>query len=168
MKRMLLLLVSLLLISSVAMADHIGIYSDANGSSCNLGAPGFSSTATIIHKFNLGATGSRFKATFPAGTSFFVFATSYTTIGVLTSDLSLGYGTCVFGSIVLGNIVALLTPGKLEILPADAKAHIVYTNCIFEELVGTGGTACVGCGDDPCSVLPVEPSTWGGVKALYR
>lgn len=38
MKRMLLLLLSLLLASTVAMADHIGIYSDESGGTCFLGS----------------------------------------------------------------------------------------------------------------------------------
>jgi hypothetical protein len=168
MKRMLLLLVSLLLISSVAMADHIGLYRDATGGSCYLGAPGqFNPNVAIIHKFTQGATGSRFKATFPAGTSFFGFNTPYVPIGLLTGDLSLGYGQCLSGSIVLGTINAIYGAGTAQILPADAFAYILYTDCSFGEYPATGGNAYIG-GTGQCYPFAVEPSTWGSVKALYR
>ncbi len=166
MMRMLLLLVSLLLISSVAMADNIGVYSDATGSSCYLGAPGvFSATVTIIQKFSEGATGSRFKVMLPDGSSFFGFNTPYVPVGTLPNDLSLGYGTCLSGSIVLGTILAIYSAGLVQVLPADNFADIIYTDCSFAELPATGGYGTVG---SQCDTGAVEPSTWGGVKALYR
>ena len=174
MKRMLLLLVSLLLISSVAMADHIGIYSDASGQYCNLGniAGQFSTNATVIHKFAVGAVGSRFKIQFPAGTAFFQFNTPYVVVGVVPTDLSLGYGQCRSGCIVLGNLIAIYGPGLLQVQAADLQVSILYADCSFVEKPATGGTASVNgfasCeGSDGCTV-PVEQSTWGSVKSLYR
>jgi hypothetical protein len=55
MKRMLLLLVSLLLVSSVAMADHIGIYR-CDGTT--VFSHGITITNSVIHKFS-SATGSQ-------------------------------------------------------------------------------------------------------------
>jgi len=169
MKKLLLLTLCLSLVSSAAFADHIGVFSDATGTSCNLGAPGqFSPTATVIHKFTTGATGSRFKVTFPAGTAFFGFNTPYVTIGALNTDLSVGYGQCLSGSIVLGTINAVYGAGTGQVEKAELQPIILYTNCLFAELEATGGTFYVGgtsyCGDS----TPVEPSTWGSVKALYR
>lgn len=167
MKRMLLLLVSLLLISSVSMADHIGVYSDASGASCYLGniAGQFSPTATVIHKFALGATGSLFNISFPPGTSFFSFSSPYVPIPDV-GGISLGYGQCLSGSIVLGNILAVYAPGTVQIVPADLHTNILYTDCSFTEKTATGGRAYVNTTGD--CVLAVEPSTWGSVKALYR
>lgn len=167
MKRMLLLLVPLFLISSVAMADHIGIYRDATGNSCNLGAAGqFNPNAAIIHKFTAGATGSTFKVTFPAGTSFFGFISPYVPVPVVGGDISLGYGQCLTGTIVLGTINAIYAPGVAQIGAADGYPSVVYADCSFALLQATGGNAYVGIpGDCP---IPVEPSTWGSVKALYR
>ncbi len=166
MKRVLLLTTCVLMISSVAMADHFGIYTDATGVACTF-APGFTSTATVIHKFTVGATGARFKITLPAGSTFFSFSTPYTPVGDMTTDLSIAYGQCLSGSIVLGNIVAILTPGAMHLLPADLFPNIIYTNCLFAELPATGGSAGVGSQID-CFPFAVEPSTWGSVKALYR
>lgn len=167
MKKVLLLMVAVLMISSVAMADHFGVYSDATGSSCALGAAGFNPNANVIHKFTLGATGSRFKVTLPLGTLFFGFNTPYVPIGVLTSDLSLGYGLCLNGSIPLGTITAQYTAGVISVLPADAFASIIYTDCSFGEYPATGGNAYVGT-EGPCNEVATEQSTWGNVKALYR
>lgn len=176
MKRILLLLVSLLLVSSVAMADLIGVFTDATGESCNLGniAGQFSNSATVIHKYASGATGSRFKASFPPGTLFIDFVTPYITVGGLPSDLSLGYEACLSGCIVLGTLYAIYGAGTLQILAADGQVNILYTDCSFVEKTASGGTAGVNvtdyCNDlttGGCTVA-VESSTWGSVKSLYR
>lgn len=168
MKKVLLLMVAVLMVSSVAMADHFGVYADNSGASCSLAA-GFQSgtTAAVIEKFSAGTTGSRFKVTLPAGSSFFSFSTPFTPIGTLTSDLSLGYGLCLNGSVVLGNIIAIMNPGSGQVLPADLFTNIIYTNCEFAELPATGGTYYVG-GSGNCNEIATEPTTWGQVKALYR
>jgi len=166
MKKVLLLTVAALMISSVAMASHFGVYTDGTGSSCLL-APGFTSTVTVCEKFSLGSTGSRFKVTLPAGSSFFSFNTTFVPIGVLTSDLSLGYGQCLNGTIALGQIVAILNAGQIDVLAADAFATIIFTDCSFGEYPATGGQAWVGT-TGPCNEVATENSTWGSVKALYR
>ena len=174
MKQMLLLLISLLLISSVAMADHIGIYSDATGQSCQLGniAGQFSTSATVIHKYASGAVGSRFKATFPVGTSFIAFNTPYIVVGAAPTDLSLGYREFLSGCIVLGTFYAIYGVGTLQILPADGQIDILYADCSFAEKSASGGTAAVNvpgeCLDNDGCEVAVEPSTWGSVKSLYR
>jgi hypothetical protein len=170
MKKLLLLSICLLLVSSVALADHIGVYSDPTGSSCYLGAAGqFNPNATVIHKFTSGATGSRFKVTFPAGTAFFAFNTTYVPIGALDTDLSLGYGQCLSGEIVLGSILAIYGAGTGQVEKADLQPIILYTNCVFAELLATGGAFTVGqAGYCTEYSTPVESSTWGSVKALYR
>jgi hypothetical protein len=67
MKKVLLLTLAALMISSVALADNVSMYSDISGTSCLISAAGFNSTAAVVHKFSLGATYSRFKVTLPAG-----------------------------------------------------------------------------------------------------
>jgi len=168
MKKVLLLMVACLMVSGVASADHFGVYSDATGSSCALGAAGvFNPSATVIEKFSLGSTGCRFKVVMPAGTAFFGFNTPFVPIGALTTDLSLGYGQCFNGSIVLGTINAIYGAGTLSVLPADGFTNIIYTDCLFGEFNATGGNAYVGSTGN-CNEVATEASTWGNVKALYR
>lgn len=171
MKRKLLLLSCLLVISSASWADeHIGVFSDATGSSCALGniAGQFSSTATVMHRSTTGATGSRFKVTFPVGTAFFGFNTPYVPVGALNTDLSLGYGSCLQGWFVLGTINAIYAAGTGVVEKADLQPIILYTDCVFAELPATGGIFTVGSSSFCGQSTPVEPSTWGSVKALYR
>lgn len=166
MKKVLLLMVAALMISSVAMADHIGVYADATGASCDIPV-GFQSNVSVIHKFSAGGTGSRWSLPLPAGTNFFSFSTPFTPVGNMLTDLSLGYGQCLNGSIVLGQIVAILTPGAIQVVAAQGFPGIIYTNCSFAELPATGGSGYIG-GTGNCNEVATEPSTWGQVKALYR
>lgn len=174
MKKVLLLMVAVLMISSVSMAaEHIGVYTDASGSSCNLGniAGQFSfGGAHIVQTTTTGATGSRFKVTFPVGTTFVGFTTAYVPVGTLNTDISLGYGTCLFGTFELGTINAIYTAGTGKLEKADLQPKIIYTDCNFGEYEATGGyfyiSTTPGLCEDPA--LATEPSTWGQVKALYR
>jgi hypothetical protein len=168
MKRMLLLIVSLLLGSSVATADHIGIYSDATGTTCVLSS-GVTTTSAVIHKFSQGATGSRWHIDASDLTGTIVtFSTPYSTVGSVNSDLTVDYGTCLSGSIVLGTLLMNATGGTLSVRPALFFTDILYADCSFGEHYASGGHACVAC-SDPCGVADAtEAATWGSVKALYR
>ncbi|HET6347969.1 MAG TPA: hypothetical protein VFH88_02700 [Candidatus Krumholzibacteria bacterium] len=169
MKRVLLLTIGALLISSTAFADFFGIFSDATGQVCNISS-GFSTTATILEKFSAGSTGSRFKMDLSLcpGTAFYSFNTPFVPIGVLTSDLSLAYGQCLTGDIVLGTIIAVWAPGAVSIVAADNFATIIYTDCSFGEYAATGGHTSIDGDGHGCNEDPVRNTTWSGVKALYR
>jgi hypothetical protein len=167
MKKVLLLMGAVLCIASVSMADHIGVYSDASGASCALGAPGFLQPH-VIHKMSAGTTGSRFKVVLPPGTTFFGFNTPYTPVGAIQSDISLGYGVCLMGSNSIGTIAANWAPGVVSVMAADLQPTILYTDCDAAEKVATGGLAYVGTTGDCLEPSATEKSTWGQVKALYR
>ncbi len=167
MNRSLLLISSFLMISTTASADHIGLYSDQSGTSCSI-APGFNTTAAVIHKNTAGATGSRFKVVFPAGTSSVAFSTPYVYVGSLTSDLSLAYGQCLSSTIVLGTITGTLGSGNGSVRTADGHPFILYTNCMFAELQATGGSFGVGTSGNCGESAAPQPSSWGEVKGLYR
>jgi hypothetical protein len=171
MKKVLLLMVAVLMVASVAMADHIGLYTDGTGSDCHLTGPGFNTTAAIVHKFTLGATGSRFylDTSNAPGTAIVGFNSPFTPVGNLASDLSLGYGGGQGpGSIVLGTVIIQLgaLPGYMDIL-ASPGFGLLYTDCNFEEKAATGARTWINTPNGPCTVA-TQPSTWGQVKALYR
>jgi hypothetical protein len=167
MKKVLLLSLSLMMLAGAAMADHIAIYADPTGSVCNL-APGFSTTATIIHKFSAGATASRFRMELNPGSVFFAISTPYVTIGGLDTDISIGYGACLTGSFPLGTIVALWAPGTVSIVAAFGQSNIIYADCNFAERIATGGHTSINGDGHGCDFDPVQPTSWGKVKALYR
>jgi hypothetical protein len=167
MKRMLLLLVFILLVSSVASANFISIYSDGTGASCVL-APGFNPTVTVIDKFDIGSVRARFSMTTGAN-QIISYSSPYATVGNLASDITVEYGQCLTGSLVLVTAVMNLTGGFLYIHPAQGQTQVLTTDCALVNHKTQWGYAAIGNIYDPCNQqVTTEPSTWGSVKALYR
>lgn len=169
MKKQLLLVVSFLLAAHPVMADHIAPYGDETGQTCNI-ASGFSTTAALIHKFSTGTYGSRFALdlSLAPGSQVFSLTTPFTTAGPITSDISVGYGQCLNGDIVIGTLVANWAPGAISVIPAQGQPYILWLDCNFAEMPGTGGHASIDGDGHGCNYDAVETSTWGRVKALYR
>lgn len=168
MRRLLLLVVAGVLTSQPAIADHIGLYSESSGASCAL-APGLTSTAAVIQKFNTGgATGLRFRVDLSGapGSSVFSFNTAYAAVGAVTDDLAVSYGSCLTGSIVVGTLTAVFNNGQINIRPASSMQSIFYTDCSFGQNTASGGRASVGGGD--CNPNGADTATWGEIKSLYR
>jgi len=176
MKRLLVLTVLSLFIASAALADHIGIYSDDSGSSCNLTPTiPLTETTAVIHKFAVGTVGSRFKVDTSAttGVNLLGIATTFVPIGSVSSDLSVMYGSCLSGSIVVGHLQIFWlggTPaGTLSVVKTPLYATVLFRDCANVDYPATGGHATInGTGSDCGEPLAVESSTWGSVKALYR
>ena len=174
MTRILLITVAVLMISSVAMADAIGVYTDQNGTNCNLYS-GFSQSANVIYRCWTpgGSTGARFKVVGPSGSTVIALTTPYVTIGSVANDLSIAFGVCVEGTFSLGTLTAIWAPGSGgEVLPSDGYPNIIMTDCSFGEYPAWGATFCVAqascsCHDFP-PIVETRQSTWGQVKALYR
>jgi hypothetical protein len=169
-KTLLLLVVALLMTTTVASADVIGVYSDATGATCAL-APGFTTTPTIIHKFTIGSRGSRFLLAFPPGSSVFSFTPVFPpSLPFVPYDgIAIDYGQCMQGSIVLGTITAILAPGFLSVTPAPGDASVMAMDCDLVENAVCGEDAYVGVAH-PCGgcLLATDQKTWGAVKSLYR
>lgn len=175
--RKMLMLCALLLIAlpQIAAADHIGVYSDASGSGCMI-APGISTTSAVVHKFSLGAVGSRFRVAFPPGTTVYAFNTwnAYPAVGDVQTGIGVAYGTCLQGSWAVGTFVADYAPGAVCMHSAIGFPTINYFDCNFDELPASGSGASVGSpcgahnGGPACGPVAVESSTWGSVKSLYR
>lgn len=168
MKRVLLLLSVLLCITRPAMADHFGIYSDATGTECVINS-GFTGGGHVyvIHQFANEVIGSSFGVTLPAGSMFFGFQTPYDPIPVPgPTAINLVYPQCTSGTLALGTIIAILTPGQIQVTGASGLP-IVYDCSSQQPRFASAGTGWVGVGDY-CDELPTQQSTWGQVKALYR
>ena len=170
MKKVLLLMVAVLMVSAVAAnaIEHIGIYVDAAGTSCTL-ASGFNPNVYVVEKSDGGSTGSRFKVLPGAGNSILAFNTPWVPVGNISNDLSLAYGSCQNGAFSLGTILmSLAGPGNLQVVAADAFASIIYTDCSFGEHPATGGKAYVTVTGNCEEPVATQPTTWGQVKSLYR
>jgi hypothetical protein len=167
MKRILILALVVLSIAGAASASYISIYSDASGGSCVL-APGFNPNVTIIQKFTLGTVSVRFSLT-RGPNEFLAFNSPYATIGNLTSDITVQYGGCRTGSLVIGTATMNLVGDKLYIHPAQGQTIVIDTDCAFVDHKAMWGYASVGNPYDVCNQqLATESSTWGRVKSLYR
>lgn len=121
----------------------------------------------IIQKYSAASTGCRFSVTMGVN-QFFAFNTLYTTIGNLTSDITVQYGECSAGNIIAGTAVMNLTADKIYIHPAQGQTQVLYADCLFVNQKATWGAGVI-TGSEPCMYqVATEAETWGRVKSLYR
>ena len=155
--------------ASVASADVIGVFTDANGYSCQL-APGFTTTATVMHKFTTGSVGSNFKLILPAGSVLFAFQTVFNQpVPIDQGNISVQYGQCLTGHIAIGFIVAVLQVGVIHVAPSDnGIGYVESITCSGASRFVYPATAGVGTIEGCYQPLATEATTWGSVKALYR
>jgi hypothetical protein len=172
--------------ASVALADHIGIYQDMGGTNCIMTSfvpfPG-TNAMYIVHKFNPGCTASQFKVNDLSGMIPASQTTPFLSLGTWNTDLSLAYGGCVEGDVVLMTLNFYVTAPPttcqqtLEIVPAPTSAvpdAIALVDCAQPSgnlKTATGGTMYFtnGCVDpSACNPVAAKSTTWGGIKALYR
>ena len=174
------------LLASAAHADHIGLYNDPQGS-CSGMVPAPTPTLNavyVVHKQNNGAAAVQFKIQNQSGL-FPVSQTSpYDRLGVWDGDWAFDFGGCVAGDHLVAtlNFLWFGTPitgcgQTLRVVDAPTSAipgEIVVADCAFNLETATGGAfyfeaAPLTCAFDiGCYATPVQTSTWGAVKALYR
>jgi hypothetical protein len=186
MKKVLSISLVLTLCAGAAFAGHFGTYSDDQGMTCALTNfvpfPG-KTQAFVIQKFNnAGATGAQFGILDQSGLAFAGYTSPYIVLGTL-DNLNIGYGPCIAGDVKVMTLEWFALPGtftcanKVTLVPATATpvpGEIVIVLCDFTYAVASGGILYVGpdsqgCVDPTgCDPVPVNETTWGGVKALYR
>jgi hypothetical protein len=173
MKRPLLLTIGMLFLASAALADHIGIYADDTGTSCNLTtSPPLNQASAVIHKFSAGAHGSRFKIDMSAATGIasfigFVVPNPFTPIGDARTDMTVQYGSCMSGSFLVGHLQLLwgATPaGTISVVKPDGFTSVLHFDCADVEHPATGGYATIGGVGSTCGEpTAAEASPWGSV-----
>jgi hypothetical protein len=155
---------------------RISLYSDAALSECTLSDASPSVINVYVAETSDEATGLQFRvAADPGFTGVWVSDSSpFFTIGNSQTDLSIGFGACMVGHFQVLTIRYQLfgtsTCSKLSIVATPGFAEPLCTACSFVEVRCSGYEALhVNCsGSFDCNPVPVEPSTWGSVKALYR
>lgn len=196
MKKVLMIAMALMLCAGSVMAapgaDHIGLYTDnVNMNQCYLNnpLPAFPNQVAlyVVHKFALtvhgGAKGSQF---FIKDNSGFISPAAtpiapFLPIGGPFTDWTLAYASCIATdafAIATYTAYATAVPSPcqtIQILPAPSagSGQVESIDCNDVSATATGGTfhfspdaSCTAC-DEPNQV-PVEKSTWGKVKSLYR
>jgi hypothetical protein len=181
MKRSMLIALCLLFGASMAFAQagSVGVFADAAGTNCNLVDAGGLVQVHVVHAYSTGATASQFL--------FDISATAWThlgdtwdfttVIGTSITGVSVAYGGCFSGPIHLGtinffgSIVPACTIVSVVPDPAAPSGNIEAVDCALPDpgkMFPTGGSAIVNS-DGTCDCLiPVQDTTWGGVKALYQ
>jgi len=187
MKKVLLIALALTVCSSVAFADHFGVYSDPAGMSCAMttfnpfpnSTPGY-----LIQKLNSGAQGCQFGIVDASGLAYTGFTSDHVVLGQ-PNNFNVGYATCLGGEVRVMTLNFLAFPGgnytcanRVTVVAATASpipGEIVTVLCDFSiEGAGTGGVLYVGpdsqacVGPTGCDPVPTAQTTWGGIKALYR
>lgn len=181
-KRVMLLFVICIAMASLAFAQagNIGAYADAGGTNCNIVDP---ATAALVNVYIVqtmaASTGVEFRAAVPAcwtGASALSWSANWgVNIGSAHLDgASTTFGSCQNGTILIGTIgVFASTPGlssccDYPITPHNLSGNLVSVSCSFQAEALNPLTNKVNADATcPCDILPVEHSTWGGVKAIY-
>lgn len=181
MKKILMLSLAMMMVAGVAMADHIGIFTDQTGTSgdnCTLVPTDFSPfTVYVVHQTDVGATGSVFKVVNNSGYSISAAVLGgYLSIGDAFTDLSLAYGGCTPGDFAVLSLNGFGFPvpgpvcGEVLVVNAPSQATIIAVDCIFAEIPASGGKFVFNSNETCPCIAPnaTEESTWGKVKSLYR
>lgn len=194
MKTLLLVVVSAVIALTVptqtaAYYGSLGVYSDVGGCDCNIldEAAGLVTVYVVHRDIATGVSGARFKVdgtarpylTFiaenPLGDPIFI-------LGNIEDGYDVSYGACVTGGLPVMEILFFgsgLSPhcSNLGVVaaPTSTTGQVEVFDCDHEVFPTTGysasvnpGTECVCFMPIPCIPVPVEGSTWGAIKALYR
>jgi len=177
MKRILLIGVCLVFGASMAFAQNgsIAVFSDPGGSSCSWTDVGPAvQPVYVFHVFSPGATASEWQLNGPATWSHLGDNSEFAlTIGTSISGVSVSYGGCLAGNFMLMtvNFFGSGLEGACTLFNIDAapgKTGIQVIDCSDGRAFPPGGAGIVNTdGTCDCSV-PVEETTWGGIKALYN
>jgi hypothetical protein len=128
----------------------------------------------IFHVNSTGATVSQWKLDAPATWSHLGDQADFPlVIGTSIDDCSVSYGSCAVGSFKLMTVnffgSGLEAPCTLfGIVGAPGKAGVQIIDCADNRYFPPGGSGIVNP-DGTCQCdVPVEDTTWGGIKALYN
>ena len=179
MRRALLVATTLLLCASHSFAQSlpgmVGVYADEAGTSCNIVDDGGLVRIHFLHVRTNGATAVQFAVDVTA-TNWVHLGDTWAFLlvfGTSVDGASIAYQLCLSDAIYLGSASFMGSSAppctEISIVP-DPPIHetIRAIDCSGAFMIPTGGLLYVNpdltC---QCSV-PVEETTWGGIKALYR
>jgi len=183
MKRSVLIAIALISIASLAFgqAGSIGVFPTAEATDCNFVDAGGLVQVYFVHVNHTGATASQWMLDLGGlpWTHLGDLWNTATSIGTSIGGVSLGYGACYAAPFVMGsaNFFGTVAPACSRITivadPLAPTGGIEGVDCLLppdgpNKNVPTGGTGIVN-GDETCNCnVPVEDTTWGGIKALYK
>jgi len=191
MKRALVVAGALLLIVAPAMGQYgtLGVYSDETGCECNVydTLPGTLVNVYIVHRNIVdGLNGVRFIVTGGGGMSMTYLGESkigppMEITGNIVDGYNVSYGSCVTGGLTIMQIAyfgmaSSSTCSWLEVsaAPGAPGGQVEGSDCDDAAVTVAGlqtpvnPDATCECDVPGCQPVPVEETTWGNIKALYR
>jgi hypothetical protein len=191
MKRALVGAGAMLLIAAAALGQYgeIGVYTDQGGCDCNVydSVPGNLVSVYVVHRnISQGLTGVRFVVTGGGGMMMTYLGESKVgppmeITGNIVDGYDVRYGSCITGSLTIMEILYLgmatsATCSWLEIsaAPNAVTGQVEGSDCNETVVVVSGRQTPVNpddtceCINLSCQPVPVEETTWGGIKALYQ
>lgn len=183
MKRIVLLTLVVLCVSNLAFAQEPGsfdIFADITMTSCNIyDVPGLVELYIFhTHASLVGGSLWMLEATNGAEGLAHVGDTAQfpTTIGVTISGISVSYGACLSSPIhlVTANFVGAGTTGACGLFsivasPDSQFDQVEVADCDFQRLlIPRGGQARLNPDATCMCQVPVQETSWGGIKALYN
>jgi len=190
MKRVLLAVVLTAMLAAPAAAQYgnIGVYSEPGGCNCDIydTGPAVVVDVYVVHRYIYeGVQGSSFIVTGDPGMTM-IFLAEYPIggpifiLGNIVDGYTVSYGSCLTGGLAIMRISYLslgtsVPCSMLEVSPAPTSVtgQVEVWDCGDVVHPAGGGVAMVNplgchCSDPFCQPVPVEESTWGGIKALYQ
>jgi hypothetical protein len=179
MKRLVLIALLVVCVAGAAnaqLAGSIAVFSDPGGTNCNFVDGGSLVQAYVYHVFHDGATASQFRIVTPGWMWLGDNIAFAAVIGNTNVGISIGYGTCQAAPTYLGSVNYLGTVAApcsyISVVPDPGAltGEIEGVDCSTPEqkTFPTGGVGIIN-GDGSCDCnVPVEETTWGGIKSLYQ
>jgi len=161
-----------------AQGGRISLYGDPAGSDCGV-YPNVDELVDVyvFHVNTLGATGSQFSAPNPTcaqWTYFQDYPVFDITLGNSQSGVAIAYGTCRTGTFLLMRIL-YYAHGQSDpccyypALPDPREpGDILATDCQFEVHPMSGSSVVINPNVTCDCTVPVEDTSWGRIKSLYR
>ena len=177
MKKVLLLTLAVICISSLAYSQNVGtidIFGDGQLTTCNVTAGGLFSVY-VAHTNSGGALASRFRIDHPATFNFLGDTPAFPlALGNSETGIAVSYNTCQTGTFLVLTVnyfdMGTGTCEWMTILPDQTAAQpsvgIVDCDEVRWDSQQAGQARVNPDASCTCNV-PVEETTWGGIKALY-
>jgi len=161
-----------------AQGGRIGLYSDINASDCAVNETvGEVYNVYVFHVNALGATGSQFSVPIPP-CSQAIYGGESPAFSLANGDSQNGvailYGTCRSGTFRLMRIsyyaASLADPCcEFAVLPDPREpSDILGADCNFELYTMSGSPVIINPNATCDCAVPVDDTSWGRIKSLYR
>jgi hypothetical protein len=159
-----------------AQAGTVGAFADAGATNCNLVDAGGLVVVYINQVYTTGSTAAQFMLVPAPGWAHLGDNWNFQAIGTALTGVSVAYGQCFAGTISLGWVnffgagVPPCTFVSIVPDPAAPTGQIEAVDCevVPAKMFPTGGVAIVNPLITCDCLIPVQDTTWGGIKALYQ